>query len=136
MTPDPAAPPPSPLPTALLSIGYVEAKLPDFLGTAGYAKRLSDPAGFLVVAADFRGDGHADPARMLRNADRGVAYIVVVSVRDKIDTYIVKSVPRAEADNLGLRVAGPAHRDHPAAGLTVFALDGSGAETFDFIDDG
>jgi hypothetical protein len=123
------------VPTALKSIGYVEAKLSDFIGRAGYEKRLSDPGGFLAAAADFRGDGHLDQARVLLNSERGIAYVVVVTVRDKIDTYVAKSVQLSEVDNLGIRIAAPARPNGVAAGLTVFALDGSGEETFDLVDD-
>jgi hypothetical protein len=121
--------------TALLSIGYAEAKLSDFVDTAGYERRRGDPAGFLAVSADFRGDGHIDQARVLRNPERGVAYIVVVTVREKIDTYVVKAVSLADADNIGIRVANPAQPGGMAVGLTIFALDGSATETFDLVDD-
>ena len=122
------------LPTALLSIGFTEATLADFVSTASYPKRLADPMGFLAVSADFRGDGRTDDARLLRNVERGVAYVVVVCVRDKVDTYIVKSVSLSDADNLGVRAAEslPGRR---ASGLTIFALDGSLIETFDLVDD-
>jgi hypothetical protein len=125
----------SPVPTALLSIGYVEARLSDFVGTAGYEKRLSDPTGFLAASGDFRGDGRTDQALLLRNPERGIAYVIVVIVREKIDTYIVKSIPLAEADNIGIRVAGPAQPRGSASGLTIFALDGNTEQTFDLEDD-
>ena len=125
---------PSALPTALVSIGYVEAKLSDFVGTTAYGKRLADPTGYLAISADFRGDGHLDQARILRNLERKVAYVVVVSVRDKVDTYVVKSVPLAEADDLGIKASPPLRADH-RAGLTIFALNGNRSETFDLIDD-
>jgi hypothetical protein len=123
------------VPTALKYIGYVEARLSDFAGTAGYEKRLSDPSGFLAASADFRGDGRVDQARLLLNSERGVAYVVVVIVREKIDTYIVKIVQLSEVDNLGIRIAAPAKSNGVAAGLTIFALDGSAEETFDLVED-
>ncbi len=127
---------PEPMPrTALLGIGYVEAKLSDFVGTTGYERRLDDPTGFLAVSADFRGDGRVDQARVLRNTERGVAYVVVVTLREKIDTYVVKSMPLSEADNIGIRGAAPAKPNLVAAGLTIFALDGTSAETFDLVND-
>ena len=126
--------PPAPVPTALLSIGFVEAKLADFVGTPTYARRLADPSGYLAVAADFRGDGHQDQARVLCNSERKVAYIVVVSVHQKVDTFVVESVPLNEADQLGLQIAPPAI-SHGPSGLKVFRIDGSASKVFDLVGD-
>ena len=124
--------PPSVLPTALLSIGFVEAKLADFAGTPSYGQRLADPNGYLAVSADFRGDGHQDQARVLRNIERNVAYVVMISVRSKIDTFVVKSVPLPEADRLGLE-ASPSLQAGRPVGLRVFSLDGTASQTFDLV---
>lgn len=124
---------PPPMQTALLSIGFVQAKLSDFYGTAEYPKRLADQQGFVSVTADFRGDGIVDQAGILRNVERGVAYIVVSSIRGKADTYVVKQMPLSNLSDVGLRVAAPLHGK--AQGLTIFSLITLKSETFDLLDD-
>ena len=96
-----------------------------------YARRLSDPEGFLAVSGDFKGDGVQDQAGILRNAQRGVAYIVVSIIRAKADTYVVKQMSLAQADDTGLQVACSA--GGKSCGLTVFSLSTSKAETFDLV---
>ena len=125
---------PAPLPTALLSIGFVEAKLADFVGTPDYARRLAEPSGYLAVAADFTGDGDQDQARVLRNSERKVAYVVVISIHEKVDTFVVESIPFAEADQVALRIA-PSAKPGGPSGLEVFMLDGSASKVFDLVGD-
>ena len=124
-----------PLPTALISIGYVDAKLSDYATSPDYGKRLTDPAGFLAFSADFVGDGRLDRARVLRNVERNIAYVVVVLEREKIDTHVIESMPLDQAEKIGIRVAPPSDESIRAAGITIFSLDGLDSRTFDLVDD-
>lgn len=124
-----------PAPTALTAIGYVEAKLSDYATSPGYAKRLADPAGFLAFSADFVGDSRLDRARVLRNSERGVAYVVVILEREKIDTHVIESMPLEQAAQIGIRAASPRDASTSAAGITIFSLDGQDSRTFDLVDD-
>lgn len=129
------APDHHPLPTALISIGYVEAKLSDYASSPAYAKRLTDPEGFLAFSADFIGDGRLDRARVLRNVERNLAYVVVVLVREKIDTHVIMSMTLDQTETIGIRAATPSDEGSNAAGITIFSLDGQNATTFDLVDD-
>ena len=127
------ASPSPPIQTALLSVGFAQVKLSDVKDTPEYTERLSDPSGFLAVSGDFRGDGLRDQAGILRNVRRGVAYVIVSSIRTEADTYVVKQMPLAEADDVGLRLADPLNGK--GYGLTVFSLTTPKAETFDLVND-
>ncbi|MDP1874420.1 hypothetical protein [Phenylobacterium sp.] len=135
MTLEDPAPDQRPLPTALISIGYVEAKLSDYATSPDYAKRLADPAGFLAFSADFVGDGRLDRARVLRNVERNIAYVVVVLQRGQIDTHVIESMPFDQVEKIGIRVASPSDESIRAAGITIFSLDGQVSRTFDLVDD-
>ena len=119
--------------TALLLIGYSEAHVGDFFGSRYYQKRVRDASGFLAVSADFNGDGQVDEARVLRNAKKGDTYVVATVIsKDNVDTYVIKMLPFAKAENLGIKVAMPSKAGSSAYGLTIFTLDGATPETYDW----
>ncbi|TMJ20249.1 MAG: hypothetical protein E6G92_11010 [Alphaproteobacteria bacterium] len=114
-------------PTALLSIGYREARLADFEGTPGQAQRRAAPDGLLSLTADLNGDGRDDEVRILLNQERQLAYVAAAIVTEKLDTYVLRRVPLDEAADIGLRDAPP--RLDGRHGVTIFSLSSGRAET-------
>src|SRR3954468_21157097 len=94
-------------PTALLSIGYREARLADFEGTPGQAQRRAAPDGLLSLTADLNGDGRDDEVRILLNQERQLAYVAAAIMTEKLDTYVLRRVALDEAAYIGLRDAPP-----------------------------
>ena len=94
--------------TALLSIGFAEVRLEDLRNTQTYAQRKAHSQGYLKVSADLNGDGLLDEVRILQNVERDVAYVAAaIMTPDKLDTYILKSVPLSEVLYLAIDVAEP-----------------------------
>lgn len=119
---------------ALQGMGYKQAKAADFVGTPHFHDRAENPTAWLAVTADFNGDGKDDEARLLLNPNRKIAYVVVTILTTKLDTYVLKIIPLADVEDIGIRL-GPrvaATDAQPArASLTIFRLDG-GADTYTF----
>lgn len=108
-------------------MGYREATLNLLVGSDHYKDRLAEKSGFLSVTADFNGDGKDDEARVLVNASRGDARVVVVILSpDKVDTYVLASAPADNLDTLGIRLEAPNHGAGRALpGLVVFRFGGA-----------
>jgi hypothetical protein len=113
-------------PTALLSIGYREARLADFEGTPGQTQRRAAPDGLLSLTADLNGDGRDDEVRILLNQERQLAYVAAAIVTEKLDTYVLRRVALDEAADIGLRDAPP--RSDGRHGVTIFSLSSGRAE--------
>lgn len=112
--------------TALLSIGFREVRLDDVRDGSEFAKRLGVPSGYLSVSTDFNGDGKSDEARILQNSDRQIAYVVVVTLSaDKVDTYVIKSLPLSDVPHLAI-IATPLDHgivgERATPGLAIFDL--------------
>ena len=116
--------------TALLSIGYREARLADFEGTAGYAQRRAAPNGLLSLSADLNGDGHSDEVRILLNEERQIFYVAAAIETHQLDTYILERGTLSEAADVGLRLApaGPGGRP----GITIIPISGGEGRTLYF----
>jgi hypothetical protein len=112
--------------TALLGMGFVEARLADFTGTPGFAARRAAPDGLLALSADLNGDGRTDEVRILRNRDRGTARVVATIMTGQLDTYVLRETSFDQAADIGLRLA-PRAGERP--GVTIFSLAGGPSET-------
>jgi len=94
--------------TALLSIGFEEVRLDDLRDTQTYAQRKDQSHGYLKVSADLNGDGSLDQVRILQNVERDTAYVAAaIMTQDKLDTYILKSIPLSEVPYIAIDVAEP-----------------------------
>ncbi len=92
--------------TALLSIGFAEVRLDDLRDTQTYAQRTAQSHGYLKVSADLNGDGSLDEVRILQNVERNIAYVAAaIMTPDKLDTYILKSVPLSDVPFVAIEVA-------------------------------
>ncbi|MGK2911835.1 MAG: hypothetical protein ACSLE1_18825 [Sphingobium sp.] len=113
-------------PIAFVAMGYKEVTLQSLSPGKYSALRAADPSGFLSVTADFNGDGNDDEARILANPERGDARVVIViQSPDKVDTYVLYSVPIADVDKLGIQLSAA---ETGLPGLIVFHYDGVSAE--------
>lgn len=118
-------------PIAFLSMGFKEATIADFASSPQASARRVDPSGYLVVSADFDGDGKVDEARILLNEERRVAYVVVViQSRFKVDTYVLSHMTQDDAKNVGITLAKPlgANQSRGLSGVQIFALDSGQGE--------
>lgn len=85
----------------------------------------------LAVTADFDGDGEVDEARLLLNHGRQVAYVAATIMKpDKLDTYVLASVPLVEADRIAISAA--QCPDKPKAGIAIYDLKRADGEVHCF----
>ena len=109
--------------TALLTAGFREAQLADFVGTPDYETRVAAPSAMLAVTADFDGDGVADEARLLLNAERKIAYVAATIMKsDKLDTYVLASVPLNEADRIAISAGACPDSTKSRTGIAIYDL--------------
>jgi hypothetical protein len=114
-------------PIAFIARGSKEVTRDTLAHSPFLLRRQADPSGFLSVTADFNGDGRNDEARILAHPTRGDAMVVIViQSPEKVDTYVLNSMPIGEIETLGIRLA-PAtgSGDLKNPGLIVFRFDGA-----------
>lgn len=119
--------------TALLAAGFREAQLSDFAGTAGYEIRAAAPSARLAVTGDFNGDGDADEARLLLNPERKLAYVAATIMQaDKLDTYVLASVPLADAGRILISATECKRGTVRQTGIVIYDLERADGEVHCF----
>lgn len=119
--------------TALLAAGFREAQLNDFAGTANYQARAATPSAMLAVTGDFDGDGEADEARLLLNAERKLAYVAATIMKaDKLDTHVLASMPLADAGRIAISAAKCSRGAVQQTGIVIYDLERDDGEVHCF----
>ena len=111
--------------TALLRLGFVEARAEDFSNMPDQAARQRSTSALLSVSADFNNDRQVDEARLMLNRKSDEAWIVVTILRpEKLDTYVLRRMPLASAAHVGIEAA--------SGGIKVSDLRNGSGEVFLF----
>lgn len=112
-------------PIAFISMGYRELSLGDLKDSSHFVDRKADKNGYLSVSADFNGDGVTDEARILVNAERGDARVVVViKSPSKVDTYVLEAMPIRDAEDVGIKLGPAPSGGQGKASLILFRFGG------------